>query len=408
MVGFKEAAMGLGTVRFDRMELAGSLGDLGTLLPLALGMIMINGLNPAGVFWAVGLFYILAGTYYRTPIAVQPMKVVAAFAIAHASSKQEIQVAAMLMALVMFTFGATNLIDWIRRVVPTAVIRGVQVCTGLILAAKGVSFITGTSGFQKILGSGEPYLSLQTIGPLPIGIILGIVFAFLTFRFINNRKYPAGLILILSGLFVGLVLGGWKLLSGISFGLHAPEFFPYGWPDLSVIGGVFLTMVLPQSPMTIGNAVIAYSDLSANYFPESARRATPKALCLSMGMANVLALLFGGMPMCHGAGGLAAHFRFGARTAGSNYIIGGLFVLLALLLGTSAAEAVRLLPFSVLGVLLVFSGLELCLNLMDITERKGMFVIFFMVAATLAANLAVAFIAGLFVARILRNPNLTV
>ncbi len=400
--------MHFGSVRFDRMEIAGSLGDLGTLLPLALGMIMVNGLSPAGVFWAVGLFYILAGTYYRTPIAVQPMKVVAAFAIAHASSRQEIQIAAMLMAIVMFIFGATNLIDWVRRVVPKAVVRGVQVCTGLILATKGISFIVGTSSFQKMLQNSEPYLAVQSLGPLPIGIILGVLFAILTFRFINSRKYPAGLLLILGGLFIGLLLGGWKLLSGITFGLHAPELFPYGWPDLSVIGGVFLTMVLPQTPMTIGNAVIAYSDLSASYFPENGRLATPRALCLSMGMANVLALFLGGMPMCHGAGGLAAHFRFGARTAGSNYIIGGMFVLLALLLGTSSTEVVRLLPFSVLGVLLVFSGLELCLNIMDLNERKGMFVVFFMVAATLASNLAVAFIVGLFVARTLRRQSLAV
>ncbi len=400
--------MHLGSIRFDRMEIAGSLGDLGTLLPLALGMIMINGLSPAGVFWSAGLFYILAGTYFRTPIAVQPMKVVAAFAIAHASSRQEIQIAAMLMAVVMFLFGATNLIDWVRRVVPKAVVRGVQVCTGLILATKGVSFIVGTSSFQKMLHTAEPYLAVQSLGPLPIGIILGILFALLTFRFINSRKYPAGLLLILGGLFVGLLLGGWKMLSGINFGLHAPDLFPYGWPDFSVIGGVFLTMVLPQAPMTIGNAVIAYSDLSASYFPESARTATPKALCMSMGMANVLSLFLGGMPMCHGAGGLAAHFRFGARTAGSNYIIGGMFVLLALLLGTSSTEVVRLLPFSVLGVLLVFSGLELCLSIMDLNERKGMFVVFFMVAATMASNLAVAFIVGLFVARTLRKPSLAV
>ncbi len=400
--------MRLGNIQFNRLEFAGSLGDLGTLLPLALGMIMVNGLNPAGVFWAVGLFYILAGSYYRTPIAVQPMKVVAAFAIAHASSKQEIQIAAMLMAVVMLTFGSTNLINWVREVVPKAVIRGVQVCTGLVLATKGVSFIMGTTSFQKMLGFAEPYLGLQSIGPLPIGIFLGIIFALLTFRFINSRKYPAGLLLVCGGLLAGLLFGGWRLLSGIDLGLHGPELFPYGWPDFSVIGGVFLTMILPQTPMTVGNAVIAYSDLSSNYFPEEGPRATPKALCISMGLANILALIFGGMPMCHGAGGLAAHYRFGARTAGSNYFIGGLFILLALLLGTSAVGAIRLMPFSVLGVLLIFSGLELCMNVLDITERKGMFVIFLMIAATLASNLAVAFILGLIVARTLRNPKLAI
>ncbi len=94
------------------------------------------------------------------------------------------------------------------------------------------------------------------------------------------------------------------------------------------------------------------------------------------------------MPVCHGAGGLAAHYQFGARTNGSNLIIGGLFVLLALTLGSGAVNALHLLPMGVLGVLLFFAGSQLALTILDMKSRTELFVVVVMLGITLTANLA--------------------
>jgi len=399
--------MQIGTMRFDRMEVAGSLGDLGTLLPLAAGMIMVNGLSGQGVFLAVGLFYILAGWYYRVPIAVQPMKVVGAYAVATGAAAVDIQAAGLLVGLFLLVIGFSNLIQPIARFLPKSVIRGVQLSTGALLAAKGVSFIAGTSDFQKTQGAAEPFLTLQSLGPVPMSLIAGLIFGVLTFLLLENRKAPAGLAVVLGGALFGLLCGG---AQGADFapGLHFPELFPFGLPGWASMGVVLFTMVLPQLPMTIGNAVIANADLSADYFQEESRRVTPKSLCLSMGLANIGSLLLGGMPMCHGAGGLAAHYRFGARTSGSNMIIGGAFVFLALLLGDGVLGAVRLLPLGVLGVLLVFAGVQLSLTILDMQTRKDMFVPLLMLAVTLASNLAVAFGLGAAVSLALRSRRFSV
>lgn len=399
--------MQIGNMRFDRMELAGSLGDLGTLLPLAVGMIMINGLDAQGLFLAVGLFYLVAGGYFRVPVAVQPMKVIGAYGVATGIAAVDIQAAGLLMGVFLLVVGVSNLIAPIVRYMPKNVIRGVQMATGALLASKGIAFIVGDSAFQQAQGAAEPFLAVQSLGPLPLGIATGLVFGVLTFVLLENRKAPAALVVVLGGVLVGVLCGGAREAS-FSLGLHLPHLLPFGIPDWASLGVVLFALVLPQLPMTMGNAVIANADLSADYFKEQSARVTPKALCISMGLANLGALLFGGMPMCHGAGGLAAHYRFGARTSGSNMIIGAAFVLLALVLGPGVLDAVQLLPLGVLGVLLLFAGIQLCLTMTDMQSRRDLFVIFFMLAVTLASNLAVAFGLGIAVALALRSKRLSV
>ena len=171
---------------------------------------------------------------------------------------------------------------------------------------------------------------------------------------------------------------------------------------------VLFVLVLPQLPMTLGNAVIAYADLSKEYFGDHSKKVTYRSACLSMAAANALSFLLGGMPLCHGAGGLAAHYRFGARTAGSNLIIGLIFAALALFLGPHALYAANLLPMSILGVLLVFAGSQLALTLNDIRNRKDLFVALLMLGITLASNLAIAFIVGLAIAYALKSERLAV
>ena len=160
--------------------------------------------------------------------------------------------------------------------------------------------------------------------------------------------------------------------------------------------------------MTLGNAVIANADLSRQYFGENSKRVTYRALCVSMGLANFFSFLVGGMPLCHGAGGLAAHYRFGARTAGSNLMIGLIFVALAILLGIHALAIVYLVPMSVLGIMLIFAGSQLALTIIDMTERKDLFVALVMLGITLGSNLAVAFVVGIVMGHALKSEKLTV
>jgi SulP family sulfate permease len=131
-------------------------------------------------------------------------------------------------------------------------------------------------------------------------------------------------------------------------------------------------------------------------------------LCVSMALGNFLSALLGGMPICHGAGGLAAHYRFGARSAGSNLIIGAVFIVFTVLLGNRILAVFNLIPMAILGVLLLFAGSQLALTIVDVSERKDLFVVVTMLGITLAANLAVGFLVGIVLAYLLRLEKLTV
>ena len=394
--------------RFDRLELAGSLGDLGTLLPLAIGMILINGLSPSGLFLAVGLFYILSGAYYGVTVPVQPMKVIGAYAVATGISASEIAASGALISLFLLVIGGTGAITLIGNYIPKPVVRGVQVSTGTLLVAQGVKFILGSSKFQMLREAAEPYLSIQSLGPIPIGIAIGIAGSVLTLMLLDNRKLPAGLLVVLGGLGLGLAFGTHEGFGELRFGIYMPELLPFGFPTGADFTLALLLLVLPQIPMTLGNAVIANADLSREYFGENSKTVTYRALCISQGLANFFSFLVGGMPLCHGAGGLAAHYRFGARTAGSNLIIGLIFVMLAIFLGMHALAVVYLIPMSVLGVMLIFAGSQLALTIIDMRERKDLLVVFVMLGITLASNLAVGFLVGVGIAYALKSQRLTV
>jgi SulP family sulfate permease len=395
-------------IKFNRMELAGSLGDLGTLLPLAIGMILINGLDPTGLFVAVGLYYVFSGLYFRVTCPVEPMKVIGAYAIATGITAAQIQASCLLVFLFLIVIGGTGLITVVGRYIPTPVVRGVQLSTGSLLISQGVLLMLGKSTFQQIHQAAEPYLRVQQIGWLPIGLIIGGVLGVLTLLLLENRRLPAALVVVGAGSVIGLVLGTHEGMGQIQLGVTLPEWLPYGMPTSADFSFALLVLVLPQIPMTIGNAVMANADLSIQYFPQEGRRVTYRALCISMALASLFSFFFGGMPMCHGAGGLASRYRFGARTAGSNLIIGMVFIGLAVFLGTHCLAVIHTLPMAALGVLLVFSGAQLTLTLLDMRSRKELFIPVLVLGTTLASNLAAGFITGITVAYLLKWKRLSV
>jgi SulP family sulfate permease len=210
------------------------------------------------------------------------------------------------------------------------------------------------------------------------------------------------------GLTIGLAVGTREGLGGLRPGIYLPDLLPLGFPQGPDFTFALLALVIPQMPMTLGNAVIADMDLSINYFGDAARRVTGKALCVSMALGNFLSALLGGMPICHGAGGLAAHYRFGARSAGSNLMIGVIFILFTLVLGNSILVIFNLIPMAILGVLLLFAGSQLALTILDVNQRKDLFVVVSILGITLASNLAAGFLAGIALAYLLRSERLVV
>ena len=394
----KDSKSAYPTFIFNRLELSGSLGDLGALLPIAIAMIVLNGLNVTNIMVTVGLFYVIAGIYFKVPVPVQPMKVIGAYAIAVGLTPTQIISASLWMGICVLFMGTTGLIHTIGKYTPKSTIRGVQLSVGIILMTKGLAFMIKP----------DPNLAIQYLGPVNMGIILGIIGMALTFLLLENKKIPAAVIVISAGVLLGLFIGKPVEFSKLKIGFNVPMPFPYGMPAWSDLMWVIPALVLPQLPMTIGNAILSNTDLMHEYFGKRAHRATYRSIANSQGIADIVSFIWGGIPMCHGAGGLAANYRFGARTAGSNVMIGSIFVLLGILFGQNAIIILNLLPMSILGVLLVFAGAQLALMIQDLTERKDLFVALVMLGITLTVNLATAFICGIFIAYALKSEKINV
>jgi SulP family sulfate permease len=396
-------------LRFERQEMAGSLGDLGTLLPLAFGLVVINGLDSTATFIGIGLFYIVAGLYFGVTVPVQPMKVISAYAIANVMTAQQITASGFWMGILLLLLGITGTMTRVRKLVPQSAVRGVQLVTGVLLFVEGIKFMLGQTALQQAQGAAEPFLSVSSIGSVPLGIVLGVAAAIVTLLLVENRLAPAALVVVIGGAIAGLALGGWRNLADFHFGLHLPQPLPFGLPTGAELVLALTVLALPQIPMTIGNAVVAQADLTREYFgDQAATRSSPRALAVSMGLANLATSCFGGMPLCHGAGGLAAHYRFGARTAGSNLMIGALFLLVGLLAGDKALAVLSLLPFSVLGALLCFAGAQLAMMILDVKERSDLFVVISMLAVSLVSNLGIGFGIGVGAAYLFRYTKMKV
>jgi len=383
---------------FSRVEFSGSLGDLGALLPIAIGMIVLNGLNATNVMVTVGLFYIIAGLYFKVPVPVQPMKVIGAYAIAVGLTPTQVIASSLWMGLFVLFLGTTGLIHIIGKYTPKSTIRGVQLGVGIILMGKGLTFMIKP----------DPNLVVQFIGPINTGIILGIIGMALTLLLLENRKFPPAVLVVFGGILLGLFIGKPLKLEDLKIGFHIPRVFPYGMPSWSDLIWVLPVLVLPQIPMTIGNAILSNTDVTHEYFGQRAHRASYRSIANSQGIAGIISFVWGGIPMCHGAGGLAAMYRFGARTAAANLMIGGIFILLGLFFGQNGLRLLNLLPLSILGVLLVFAGAQLALLIRDLTERKDLFVALIMLGITLTTNLAAAFICGIIIAYALKSEKVNV
>jgi hypothetical protein len=369
-----------GRARLDRHEVAGSLGDLGTFLPLLLAMSAQNGLDFAtGLFFA-GLFNIVTGLMFAIPMAVQPMKAIAAVALAQGLTAHEIVAAGACVSAFVLVLGLTGLIETVNRLIPHCVVRGVQLTVGLTLLVKGVQLVSAT---KTVLGAD--------------GLLMGGVAAIFVLATAGSRRVPAALVLFVAGIAVAVSTRP-EAVSLLAMKLWIPH---WNLPALRDFETTFRKAVLPQIPLTTLNSVVAVCALSRDLFPD--RPADPRRVSISVGLMNIIGLPFGAMPMCHGAGGLAGQYHFGSRTSGSILFLGGAKILLALIFGASAVGLCRAFPSSILGVMLGFSGIELALVARDQTARTDAFVTIAIAGVSLALNnLAIGFSVGLAIALALR------
>lgn len=384
-------------LRFSRLEWAGAFGDVGILLPLALALITRNGMNATAVFLCAGLMYIACGLYYRIPVPVQPLKAAAAIAIAQHLGPEYLAATGLLMGITLLLMAVTRVADLLRRVFTQPIIRGIQLGVGLLMIKGGLGMIT-----KPALGGGPlPDAFVTPLGAVPVGLVFAAGAAILLLALAGNRRVPASIVVLVTGVGLALAAGYTALPSGLPLGpapLHA------GLPSPTVLASAFLMLVIPQLPLTFGNAIVCASRTAHDYFGPHARRVTPVALSTSLGIGNLITGLVGGMPMCHGSGGLTAHYRFGARTAAAPLIMGTTLVGLALLFGSGSVALAGLIPPAVLGVLLIYIGIEHAMLLRHVmAERDALFVALTIGGVTVVAGTLAAVCTGLAVSLLLRR-----
>jgi MFS superfamily sulfate permease-like transporter len=317
----------------DMRELNGALGDLGTLLPLTLGMIAVVGLAPAPVLIGFGLFYIVTAAYYRLPIPVQPMKAVAAVLLASQATPSTLAVSGVMIGAVLLILGVTGWIRHLARIVPQSVLAGLQLGLGLALALVSLDLMA----------------SAPAIAIVTVAVLFGLMFA---------PRYPSALL----ALFAAFLAARWLGAPGLDIDLapHALQIPPL--PSLPEIGRAVTHVVLPQLSLTFTNAVLITALVAGDYFGDRAAHVTPARLSVTSGLANLLLTPFGAVPMCHGAGGLAAHYRFGARSGTAPLALGLVLLALALLPDRLSLAALAAIPLAGLGALLLFASGELAVT----------------------------------------------
>ncbi|CAD0024292.1 unnamed protein product [Aureobasidium pullulans] len=325
-------------------ELSGALGDLGTLLPLLIALTLTKSISLPATLVFSGIANIATGAAFGIPLPVQPMKAIAAVAISQSYTKTENISAGLFVGGVVTFLSLTGLLKWFGRVVPIPVVRGIQMGAGLALV------ISAGTSLLKPLGWISPSWSDNWLWAMA-------AFAFLLVSSLVARIPYALLVFLL-----GLMLGGIHLAKSHTHtetsGFHTwhPKIYI---PSPSDFRKGALEAGLPQLPLTTLNSILAVTSLSASLFPTFPPTPSNTEIGLSVGIANLIGCWFGAMPVCHGSGGLAGQYRFGARSGASIIILGLVKLLLGLTAGETIIPLLQRFPKSLLGVMVLAAGVEL-------------------------------------------------
>jgi MFS superfamily sulfate permease-like transporter len=360
--------------RYDRMEWAGAFGDLGTLIPFVVAYIGMVGMDPFGILFAFGVSLIACGAYYRTPMPVQPMKAAGAVAATQAAQTAVITSgvvvgASLATGLIWLILGLTGVARRVAGLVPRFVVVGIVLGLGIAFMLEGI----------KMMATGWLIAGIGLVGTLLL---------------LTNRSMPAMFLLLLFGAACGVIADPavFQKIGEATIEFRAPSFAlgDLGWKDFA-LGLVFLA--LPQLPLTLGNAIMATAEENNRLFPD--RVVNENKLSSSTGLLNLFSASVGGVPMCHGAGGMAGHVAFGARTGGATIILGVILLLLALFLSGSVQTLFAMLPKAILGVVLFLTGAQLALGSCDFSKSKGERFITLVTAAFCIWNVGLGFLAGM-------------
>lgn len=271
------------------------------------------------------------------------MKAIAAAALASHASQRDTLAAGALVGAAVLLLSVTGLLRRLAVWTPVPVVKGIQFGAGLSL----------------VLSAGSGMLARLGWGPHdPLDNRIWALAAFLLLIFTARApRFPYALVVFLVGL----------VLAAVAVGTAGHGRLPRWriWHPYTIIPGFASaeawSMAVAQLPLTTLNSVIAAAALASDLMGPTFQGATPTVteLGLSVAAMNLAGCWFGAMPVCHGAGGLAAQHRFGARSGASIILLGALKLFLGLFLGSTLLDLLGSFPRSILGIMVAAAGLEL-------------------------------------------------
>ncbi|KAG0059414.1 hypothetical protein BGZ89_000422 [Linnemannia elongata] len=372
-------------------ELSGSLGDLGTLLPIMLSLSLTGQIDLTASLIFGGLWNIITGLTFRMPMCVQPMKSIAAIALTNHMSIGSVMSAGMGVSAVVMALGLTRTIHIVQKYTPMAVIRGIQLGTAISFGGKAAELVEQAKSF-----GGDSWTWDNNYEWAVFAFIVVFIFYY------RSKRIPTAMILFSIGLIIAFIKlytnpppkAVYPKIGVYTIGVTVPTWdeFKHG----------FVSASLGQIPLTCLNSVIALAALAKDLFPE--RPTGTPTIAVSVGMMNLVGCFFGSIPFCHGSGGLAAQYRFGARTEVSIIILGLFKIFFGLFFGSSLSGLIASYPSAILGVMLFVSGIELGAvartvndGVVDDQKRHANFIIMITTAAMLVGfkNDGIGFIGGL-------------
>jgi MFS superfamily sulfate permease-like transporter len=218
--------------------------------------------------------------------------------------------------------------------------------------------------------------------------IISIVAIIIVLLFRQNRYAPAAIILVIIGLFIMLIQGQFDQIS--SPVLSIPAFTTF---SLKEVWQTLLLAGFAQVPLTATNATIATSSLIKKYWPE--KKVSEKQLAWNQGIMNIILPFLGGMPTCHGAGGLAGQYYFGARTGGANILEGLIEIFLGLFLSASIASLFSVFPTAIIGTMMFMVGIGLLKFAQEVKTSKNIIPMVITILIALVTNMFYGFLAGI-------------
>jgi len=358
------------------------VADLGVLVPIAVALIVSNGLSPTAVLLPAALLYLVVAPVYRLPVAVQPLKAFGAIAIAAGLGADVIAAGALLMGVTFLALGSGDRLDRIARVFPVAVIRGIQLSVGLLFAKIAWGLVA------RPQPTFTHQLDQSAVQVAAVVLLVALLIL---------RRHVI-LLVVLTAVGAAFVASASTLTLGPS-----PITFPsLSWDSFTTAA---VLLVLPQLPLTFANSCLAPADAARKYFGAAGRTVTPARLARTLGAANLVAGALSGMPVCHGAGGMSAHYAFGARTWRAPFLMGLALLVLALGAGAGMADVLSAFPLSVLAALLAVAGLAHILLLRDLRGARSWAIALIVGVVGVLWNLAIAVLVGLLMAVLLRPKD---